>query len=99
MTSDLGVQHMAAAHARKTGLGPYDSREEPDEPISISVIARVWTDCRGGEGTVPGYLPVTFLTSARPIVTGWFTAVATRPVNVIGSCARPSWRKIVAESK
>ncbi len=42
---------------------------------------------------------VTCRTSARPIVTGWLSTVATRPVSVSGSCAIPSWRRIVAESK
>ena len=43
--------------------------------------------------------PPTCLTKAPPIVSGWFTSVAARPQSVSGSCARPSCRRIVAESK
>jgi hypothetical protein len=37
--------------------------------------------------------------SARPIVSGWLRTIEARPASELGSCAMPSWRRIVVWSK
>jgi uncharacterized protein YdeI (YjbR/CyaY-like superfamily) len=91
--------------ACKSAASPQNAEPLRTLPLidqSSSPMGMRQEECRRVRAPTPGYdggVRDPRPASARPIVIGWLTSVEIRPASELGSCASPSWRRMVAWSK